>query len=99
MTSPYSAQWFAGLTAHDKQTVKELLGSNNKVLDKLVEICYNMYRESETTSNDFDSPNWALRQADLVGYRRALQRIIKLCSPTTDRRDQAETRKTMTNGQ
>lgn len=81
----YPGQWTAGLKAEEKKLFEELLGTNNKVLDRLSEICYNMVRESENLSNDYDSPNWALRQADSVGYKRALSRIIKLCAQKQER--------------
>jgi hypothetical protein len=77
----YSGQWTAGLTPEERKLFEELLGTNNKVLDRLVEICYNMVKNSETDASDYDSPNWALRSADRVGYRRALRQIILLCQP------------------
>jgi len=81
----YSKQWTANLSSDDKKFFEEMLGVNNKVLDRLVKICYNMLSESEKTSDDYTNPNWALRQADLVGYRRGLQRVIKLCTPSPER--------------
>lgn len=81
----YSGKWTAGLSKEEKKLFEELLGVNNKVLDRLAEICYNMSRESEKTSNDYTSPNWALRQADLIGFRRALDHIAVLCTPAKER--------------
>jgi len=81
----YSGRWTAGLSNEEKSRFEEIIGINNKVLDRLVEICYNMCKESEKTSNDFDSPNWALRQADSIGYRRALAKVIELCTPAKER--------------
>lgn len=76
----YDKRWTAGLSEPEKMILTGLLQNNNKVLDKLKEICYNMSKSTEVDSSDFDNPNWALRQADRVGYRRALKHIIMLCS-------------------
>jgi hypothetical protein len=43
-----------------------------------------MIKSSEVGDSDFDNPNWALKQADWVGYRKALKQIIMLCSVTDD---------------
>lgn len=81
----YSGRWTANLQREEKARFEQLLGINNKVLDRLVEMCYNMSKESENISNDFDSPNWALRQANSIGYRRALAQVIELCTPAKER--------------
>lgn len=81
----YSGKWTAGLKAEEKQLMQDLLANNNKVLDKLSEICYNSIRDTESVSSNYDNPNWALRQADLIGYRRAMENIIKLCTPVKER--------------
>jgi hypothetical protein len=81
----YSGRWTAGLTAENKTNFENLLGVNNKVLDRLTEICYNMINELEDKSSDFDNPNWALRQASLVGSRTALEKIVQLCTPSKER--------------
>jgi hypothetical protein len=81
----YSGRWTAGMTAEPKTQFENLLNVNNKVLDRLREICYNMDKELEDLSSDFDTPNWALRQANLVGQRDALRKIITLCSPAKER--------------
>lgn len=77
----YDRRWSAGLTGEEKKNFEDLLGVNNKVLDKLVELCYNMVKNSDVDASDYDSPNWAYHQADKVGYRRALRQIILLCTP------------------
>jgi hypothetical protein len=61
-----------------------LLEGNQKVLDKLAEICYNMYKSSEVSDSDFENPNWAMKQAHWVGYRKAMKQIIMLCTPKDD---------------
>lgn len=76
----YSGRWSKGLEGEEKVRFEELLSVNNKVLDRLSEICYNMVKDSETNQSDYDCPNWALKHADRIGYRRALKEIISLCS-------------------
>lgn len=75
----YSGRWTAGLNAEEKQKFEELLGVNNKILDRLAEICYNMVKNSETDESDYDCPNWAYKQADKIGYRRAIKQVLLLC--------------------
>jgi hypothetical protein len=79
-----SGRWTAGLSNPEKMLFQELLGTNNKVLDRLTKICYNMVKDSEIDSSDYETPNWELRQADKVGYRRALKQIILLCTLKDD---------------
>ena len=81
----YTGAWTAGLEPKDKEILEEILQHNNKVLDRVREMCYNMIKESENRSNDYDSPNWALRQADSVGFRRGLEKVIQLCTPAKER--------------
>lgn len=76
----YNGAWLAGLEGEEKERFAQYLAGNNKVLDKLSEICYNMIRNTEIDSSDYNNPNWALSQADKIGYRRALKSIIKLCT-------------------
>lgn len=81
----YPSRWSAGLEGEDKTQFENLLEINNKVLDRLSTMCYNMINELEEKSSDFDTPNWALRQANLVGQRAALEKIVKLCTPAKER--------------
>jgi hypothetical protein len=81
----YSGRWTAGLNDKDKAVFEELLGVNNKVLDRLSEICYNMIKGSENSESDYDNPNWPYRMADHVGFRRALNQIATLCEQVKER--------------
>lgn len=80
----YSGQWTAGLSNPEKMLFLELLGNNNKVLDRLAEICYNMVKSSEVGDTDFENPNWAMKQAHWLGYRKAMRQIAGLCTATDD---------------
>lgn len=86
----FDRRWISGLNERERRNIEDLLGSNNLVLDKLIEICYNMIKSTELDSSDYDNPNWALRQADRVGYRRAVKQLIMLCSVNKDKADQAQ---------
>lgn len=35
-------------------------------------------RTKKTSESEYDSPSWALKQADAVGYERALNEVISL---------------------
>jgi len=69
-------RWFNNLPKQDQDKFKQEVLNSKKVLDKLLEIVYNMRVESRT--NDYDSPSWAFKQADMNGYNRALEEIATL---------------------
>lgn len=62
----------------ERENFKKLLYSNEKVLDKLSKILYNYIRESETATNDYDSPSWAYKAAHHNGRVESLKRVMKL---------------------
>lgn len=73
--------WNKGLDAEKKAEVKKdfeaaaLLRSRLKLLlDEKIESS----RTKARSSNTYDSPSWALTQADSIGYERALFEVISL---------------------
>lgn len=38
------------------------------------------HRIKSISADSYDNPNWALKQADLVGYARAIDEVISLLS-------------------
>ena len=74
----YSGRWTIGLEGQEKKDFEDYLANSQKILDKLHKICYNMYIESENSTNNYDNPNWPYKTADSVGYRRALKNIMTL---------------------
>lgn len=80
----YNDRWFNGLSEEKKSVLSVILSEDNLILDRLKELCYNMLNELDAISNNFDSPNWAHRQASIVGEKKALKRIIALCSPAKE---------------
>lgn len=78
--------WFSHLksTVEQEEFKKSVLGSKI-VLDKLHDIVYNKIKSQEkSTTADYDSPSWAYRQADKVGYTRALEEIITILTMDED---------------
>lgn len=71
--------WFQHLkTKEEQEAFKSSVNGSKRVLDRLDVICKQMDSEALALSNDYDNPNWAYRQADVNGYRRALREIHKL---------------------
>lgn len=72
------------LTDKQREGVEEDLKFARKYLNALVARLDKEYegkvKEAEGEFN-FDSPNWALKQAELLGYRRALRRVREIIRP------------------
>lgn len=72
--------WTKGLKrgSQEAKDVEEAFASSAAIRRRLAEIIEIMYLEemkNRLESNEYDSPAWAFKQADAVGYARALQRI------------------------
>lgn len=69
--------WFQSeKTKEDQEKVKELVLGSKLILDKAKQIVYTMIKDGE--KQDYDSPSWAYKQADQIGYNRALKEIMSL---------------------
>ena len=68
--------WYRHLKTEEEQKkfMNEVLGCKT-VLRRLQTI---LDQERMESSNDYDTPNWELRQADMIGYNRCLNKISKL---------------------
>lgn len=74
------AKWLSDCkTDEDRRKRKEALLGSQLILDILSKVCYNSTIQDKS-ENDYDNPNWAYKQADLVGYKRAMNEIIKMCN-------------------
>lgn len=72
--------WFQHLKdPAERDRFKKDVESSEKVLDRLKEICYTKVKV-ESSLEDYDSPSWAYRQADQLGYNRAIKEIMEICS-------------------
>lgn len=73
--------WLEGLRADDKDKMKDAFKSSLFLRTKLASILNkktDAERKSLITKSSYDNPNWALIQADSVGYQRAMQEVINL---------------------
>jgi len=73
-------QWFSNLpNKADQEEFKKLVLGSQKILDRAAEIVYNMsIMESRPSSQDYESPSWAFKQAHLNGRIEALNEIYSL---------------------
>lgn len=75
------SSWLKGL---DPERVKDVRGdylSSLVTRKRLIEICEERIKTADKTSlnkEGYDIANWALKQADLIGYKRAIEEIINL---------------------
>lgn len=75
--------WTKGL---DKDEINELRGdftSSHVTRKRLVELLIDKISDAEKgsrTKEGYDCSNWAYKQADSIGYKRALHEIISLIS-------------------
>ena len=78
------AHWFKGCkTKEDKAKVRQLILSNRESLDRLKEILTPMGKDTPPTA-DYDSPSWAYKQADRIGYNRALNQVLEIINLDKD---------------
>lgn len=53
--------------------------SASHVLERLAEILHDRVEaDAKSSKDDYTSPSWAYRQADKVGYARAMREVIDL---------------------
>lgn len=73
--------WTKGLVEPQKSEVKALYQANAVFRERqkvIIQEKIDSIRKRNVIENAYDSPNWALKQADAVGYERALQEIINI---------------------
>lgn len=73
--------WFKGLNDAEKEEIKSLFLSNARLRDRLkviLETKIESLRIASLSDDSYSNPNWSLKQADAVGYQRAIQEIINL---------------------
>lgn len=78
------AQWFKECkTKEDKEEVRQSILSSRRSLDRLKEILEPMLKDTPPTA-DYESPSWAYKQADRIGYNRALNQVLELINLDKD---------------
>ena len=79
-------RWFSHLPSSEQEEFKKLVLGSQKVLDKLKQLCYNTIQNGVLpSSQDYDNPSWAYKQADRNGYLRAHQELYDLLNVTSDK--------------
>ena len=75
------SSWYAGVTAQRKEEIvadfKSATGLRIR-LEELLIAKINDSRKANNAKEAYNNPNWALRQADFIGYERALNEVITL---------------------
>ena len=67
--------WFAYLPAAKKEARKQLVATSTLQWEVLTEV---LERKLEATTPDYDTHNWAYRQAHQNGRNQAIREIMKL---------------------
>ncbi len=61
--------------------IEAAFAASSLLRKRLIQILEEMYAtetKARTASSDYESPAWAYKQADAIGYARAIASIIKL---------------------
>lgn len=81
--------WLRGLKPQEREEMKLLVLSSEKVLDKLRKILYNIeVKKDEVKLEDYDNPSWSHKQAHLNGEKAMLRKVIELLT-ISERDDQS----------
>ena len=73
--------WCKGLEPDAKELMKGYFGSSALLRERMKHILEEKIRVRSSNSialSEFDNPSWAYKQADKIGYERALLEIIEL---------------------
>lgn len=71
-------EWLKGLKPDEAEKQKKSIIASKLVLDKLIEICYNIKKDKDKSVYNYDTPSWSYKQAHVNGYKQALDDIIQL---------------------
>lgn len=73
--------WTAGKEKGEAERIEASFKACTVARERLVEICEKEIAGAYQLSRDqYNSPNWQMLQADSIGYRRALEKIISIIS-------------------
>lgn len=76
------SRWTSHLkTEEEKEKFKGNVLGSRITLNRLSDICSELEEEEERSSHNYEVPNWALTQADSVGFKRCLAIFKKLTDP------------------
>lgn len=90
-----SVDWTKNLSdKKDKQEFEQIVRNSITVLNRLREIIIEYdtaLTKSELNRENYDSPSWSHKQADAIGERRGLRRILNLI--TLDQKENNDPRR------
>lgn len=73
--------WVTGKDKGEAANIEASFKSCSIMRERLRELCEKEIKNSYNLSKDqYDSPNWQMLQADAIGYKRAMEKIISLIS-------------------
>lgn len=75
--------WTAGLNAEDKKSVEIEYAASGLLRERLAALLRDKQKtayEKSLKEGAYENPNWGFKQADSVGYQRAIDEIIDLLS-------------------
>lgn len=77
------SSWFKGLNSDLEKEIRGDYASSRVTRHRLRDMLEEKIKTSRNTAlnkEGYDVANWALKQADLIGYERALKDVIELIS-------------------
>jgi len=75
--------WFHGVKNEDRQRRADLVLSGHSVLDLLEAIVASKIAElDQTSTHDYDNPNWAFKEADRQGQVRSYRTMLQYLKRT-----------------
>lgn len=75
--------WLKGLNPQQKEEMTSSFNASGNVRERLRTLLLEKAEEARKATrsgNAYDNPNWALVQADAIGYEKALYEVISLIS-------------------
>lgn len=78
-----NTQWLSTISKQDREEFKQRILLAEPVLERLQEVINGKLSQSSSeilSKTNYESPSWALMQADHVGYTRALNELISFIS-------------------
>ena len=64
-------------TKEEKDKVRQTVLANQESLLRLEVILESLLKDTPSSA-DYDSPSWAYKQADRIGYNRALNQVLDI---------------------
>jgi len=74
-------QWKSGLSKEEASAIEASFLASGKLRERLKILLQKKQETNKTkvrSAASYESPNWALLQADAVGFERALEEVISL---------------------